>query len=323
MQEVRYFGKITSMKGKALILGGNGFLGSNIADALVDKGYKVSVFDSFIDSSKLKHDNDIEKIKGDFVRDDKKIKKALKGADFLFHYLATTNPGSSAKLGVLFDAETNLIPTLKLLEYAVKNGVKKIIFPSSGGAVYGKVTKVPVLESHPLNPQSPYSVHKAAIEKYLYFYNYYHGLDYIAFRIANAYGPGQDPKGGIGFINVSLGKILNGQNPVIFGDGSIVRDYIYIDDIVEANILAIEKRTDEKILNLGTGTGRSLNEIIREMGKVLKKDIQPEYVEARKVDVKKVYLDVSKVKKELGWKPKVGLSDGIRKTSEWIKEYLG
>jgi len=308
------------MSEKVLVLGGNGFIGSHLADKLVEEGYEVSVFDKFSRSNNLKHKKKIEAVKGEFEKDFDKVIKACEGVDYIFHYLATTNPGSSAKLGALYDVETNLVPTIKVLEHASKNGVKKFIFPSSGGAVYGKVDKVPVSESHGLNPQSPYSVHKAALEKYLYYYHEIFGLDYVVFRIANVYGPRQDPEGTLGFITISLGKIIKGEKPTIFGDGKIVRDYIFIDDIVSANLDAIRKGTKHNIFNLGSGEGYSLNEILKEMSKVLGKDVIAEYTPGRKVDVPEIYLDIGRIKKELDWKPEVSLAEGIKRTYEWLEQ---
>ncbi len=304
-----------------LILGGNGFIGSNIARILIENGYNVKILsDLKSGTSNLEPIlNRIEIIKGNFL--DREIrKKAIEDVEFVFHNISTTNPQTSI-LNPVHDAESNVIGTIGLLQDIINTDVRKIIFSSSGGTVYGEVTKVPVSEDETTNPISPYGISKLAIEKYLQYFDYAYGLDYTIFRYSNPYGEGQYPSKGLGVIPTFLGNIAKGKSPVIYGDGSVVRDYVYINDIMDVNLIAISRKIKSKyhIFNVGSGTGTSLNELIDIMSDVLGNRIKPEYVNVRKGDVSKIVLDITRIKKEYGWEPKTSLSKGIQNTWNWVK----
>jgi len=301
-----------------LILGGNGFIGSHLAEGLVEKGYDVRVFDSFqtgmanLETIKGK----IEIIKGDFLNH-ADILLALKGMDYIFHYISTTVPATAVK-DPIYDVQTNVIGAVRLLQLAVASKAKRVIFPSSGGTVYGEPTSLPVHETHALNPMDPYGISKLAIEKYLNYFNRAYGLDYLILRYSNPYGERQSPHGQQGVIPVFLNRIKMGERPVIYGDGSIERDYVYVGDAAEATITALEKKTAHKIFNVGSGAGTSLNQLIELMSGVAGKKIEPVYAGDTAIRVQKIVLDVSRMRDEIGWKPSTSLQEGIARTWRWI-----
>jgi len=301
-----------------LILGGNGFLGSHLAEGLVKKGYDVRVFDSFqtgmanLETIKGK----IEIINGDFLNH-ADVFQALKGMDYVFHYIGTTVPATAIK-DPIYDVQTNIIGTVRLLQLAVTSKVKRVIFPSSGGTVYGEPASLPVQETHALNPMDPYGISKLAIEKYLDYFNRAYGLDYLILRYSNPYGERQSPHGQQGVIPVFLNRIKMGERPVIYGDGSTERDYVYVGDAVEATITALEKKTVHKIFNVGSGVGTSINQLIELMSGVAGRKIEPVYAEDTAVRVQKVVLDVSRMRDEVGWKPSTSLQEGIERTWRWL-----
>jgi len=301
-----------------LILGGTGFLGSHLAERLVNRGYGVRVFDSFeTGMANLETIKDkIEITKGDFLNH-ADVLQALQGVDYVFHYISTTVPATAVKDPV-YDVETNVIATIRLLQLAVDSNVKRVIFPSSGGTIYGEPSSLPVHETHPLSPIDPYGISKLAIEKYLHHFNRAYGLDYLVLRYSNPYGERQSPHGQQGVIPVFLNRVKMGERPVIYGDGSMERDYIYVGDAVKATITALEKKTAHKIFNIGSGTGTSINGLLEVMSDVVGKNIEPVYAEDTAVRVQKIVLDTSRIRGEIGWKPRTSLEEGIATTWRWI-----
>lgn len=305
-----------------LILGGNGFIGSQIAKILVENGYSVKILsDLKSGTSNLEPILDkIEITKGNFL--DREIrKKVIKDVEFIFHNISTTNPQNSI-LNPVYDVESNVIGTIGLLQDLINTDVRKIIFTSSGGTVYGEPSKVPISEDEPTNPICPYGISKLAIEKYIQYFNYVYGLDYTIFRYSNPYGEGQDLSKGQGVIPAFLSNIAKGKPPVIYGDGSIVRDYVYIKDVVDVNLIAISRKikSEHHIFNVGSGTGTSLNELIHTISDVIGNPITPEYVNVRKGDVSRIVLDITRIKKEYAWEPRTSLAEGIRNTWNWVKK---
>lgn len=301
-----------------LIFGGNGFLGSHIAKALLEKGYAVSVFDNFqtgmanLDPIKSK----IQVIQGDF-HDEKDVSSAIKGVDYIFHYISTTVP-STAKNDPVYDIASNVIGSIKLFQHAVDNKVKRIIFSSSGGTVYGEPQHLPIRETDPANPTEPYAISKVAIERYLQYFHDAYGLDYTIFRYSNPYGEGQNRRGKQGVIPIFLNAIKQGQHPVVFGDGSMIRDYIYIKDAVAATMAVFEKTTSEKIFNVGSGQGTSINDLLDIMSAVAGRKITAEYVKPSGPYVQKFILDTTRIRDVSGWKPSTSLRDGLKITWDWI-----
>jgi len=260
----------------------------------------------------------IEIIKGDFLNHTDLL-QVLKGVDYVFHYISTTVPSTAVK-DPIYDVQTNVIGAVRLLQLAVASKVKRVIFPSSGGTVYGEPTSLPVHETHALNPMDPYGISKLAIERYLHYFRAAYGLDFMIFRYSNPYGERQSPFGKQGVIPIFLNKIKNDEQPIIYGDGAMVRDYIYIQDAVDATMALLEIRSDEKVFNIGSGIGTSINELLSIMSTVTGKQVVPDYVLSDKQYIQKIVLDISKIRGKTGWQPKTSLEDGIRKTWSWLNK---
>jgi UDP-glucose 4-epimerase len=302
----------------AIIFGGNGFIGSHLAERLVHEGYEVKIFDSFKSGTSNIESiiNDIELIRGDFLNKED-LSRALKNIDYVFHYISTTNPVTAVKNPVL-DIESNIIGSIRLFQLAVENNIKKIIFPSSGGTIYGEVQENRIKEINPLNPVNPYAISKLTIEKYLHYYKHSYGLDYIVLRYSNPYGERQNPLGNQGVIPIFLNKIKNNERPVIYGDGSAIRDYIYINDAIDATMAVLNSNTEETIFNVGSGQETSLNQLINIISEVTGRSIEPLYVTNSGIYLSKIVLDISRIRKETGWHPKTDIKEGIQKTWDWI-----
>lgn len=304
-----------------LILGADGFLGSNLAKSLLkDEKYKIRAFDLFKDGTNRNlagFEKQLEIFPGNFLnRAD--LKKALEGIDFVFHYISLTTPGSSMK-DPLIDVDTNVRGTIILLEECIKAKVKKVVFPSSGGAIYGNQEKKKLSEDDPQNPISPYAISKLAIEKYLEYYRLNFGLDYLILRYSNPYGPGQNIVGSQGIIPIFLNLVKQGKPITIFGDGENMRDYIFIDDAIEATKkIAFKGNTKFRIYNVGKGDGTTINEVVDAIGKSTGRKIGIKKTPARSVDVRRIVLDISRAAKEIKYSRGVDLDDGIKRTWNWI-----
>jgi len=303
---------------KCLVLGGCGFIGSHIAEGLVESRYKVRIFDKInVDTQNINHIiNDIELFEGDFTNE-VDVAEAVKGMDYIFHFIGTTLPKTSTDNPV-YDVESNVVGTLKLLDAASKEKTKKIIFSSSGGTVYGVPQSIPISENHPTNPTCSYGISKLMIEKYLELYHITRGLDYLCFRISNPYGEKQNSLSIQGAVAVFLGLVKEGKPINIWGTGDITRDYIYIKDIVPILIKALPAKNRWRIFNLGSGKGTTLNELVEIIKEVTQRDIEVTYSQGRPIDVQVNVLDISRVRKEFGFTPKTSIRDGIRNTWEWL-----
>lgn len=301
-----------------LVMGGAGFIGSHLVDALLLRGHSVRVFDrASADMSNISH---IEFHGGNFLNEDD-VMKSLAGIELVVHLISTTLPASSNQ-NFSFDVDTNIVGTIKLLELAKKAGVRKIVFASSGGTVYGNPRQIPTPETHPNDPICSYGVTKLAIEKYLSLFHYLHGLDYSILRIANPYGERQNPNGGLGAVTNFIWKALHGEPIEIWGGGEASRDYLYISDLVSAFINVIEAVPPSKVYNIGGGRAYTLNEVVASIERVTGRFVKVNYSESRKLDVAVSYLDIARARNELLWAPTVTLDKGIAKTYEAFKEKL-
>jgi len=306
-----------------LILGGAGFIGSNIVDALVSKGHRVRVFDlPNVSTQNLEHLSDrIEVMHGDF-KNDKDICLALDDMDVIVHLVYTTLPSPSNDNPV-YDIDTNLVASINLLQQAVRKGIKKIIFASSGGTVYGIPKNLPISETHQTNPICSYGISKLAIEKYMALFNYLHGLKYTVLRIANPYGERQRIDNVQGSIAVFLGKALSDQIITIWGDGSIARDFVYIGDVVSSFVRVIENDVNSPVYNIAFGQAYTLKDILSITGQVTGRTLKVKFTSSRKLDVPVNCLDISLAKKELDWKPQVSLEEGISRFCNWLRNGSG
>lgn len=297
---------------KILITGGAGFIGSHLTDALIEKGNEILIIDN-LSSGKMENVNP----KAEFYKLDiqsPEISEIFKKnkPEAVFHLAAMIDVRKSVE-DPAKDAETNILGSLNVLENCRKNGVEKIIFASTGGAIYGDADIIPTPESYPEFPLSPYGIAKLTIEKYLNYYHKIFGLSFVALRLSNVYGPRQNSEGESGVVAIFCDKIFLGRQPVINGDGEQTRDYVFVDDVVEANILALEK---DKIgvFNVGTGKETSVNEVFKKLKNLSKTEIKGIYGPAMKGEQKRSCLDFSKIEKELGWTPKYDLERGLAET---------
>jgi UDP-glucose 4-epimerase len=305
---------------KCLILGGCGFLGSHVAESLLESGYTIRVFDKVkVDTKNIQHIlNDLQMMEGDF-NNEKDVARAIKGIDYIFHFIGTTLPKTSTE-NPIYDLESNVISTLQLLNLATQEKIKKIIFSSSGGTVYGVPQAIPIAEDHPTNPTSAYGISKLMIEKYLELYHLTKGLDYVIFRIANLYGERQNPHSIQGAIAVLLGLIKEGKPITIWGRGGITRDYIYIKDAVPVLVNAMAIKNRQRLFNLGSGKGTTLNDLITIMKEITGQAVKVTYVRGRIIDVPINVLDISRAQEEFRFSPSTALRDGVRKTWQWLNQ---
>lgn len=307
-------------KQRVLILGADGFLGSSLAEALLKKSeFRVRAFDLFNNGVTRYLDqikDDLELYSGNFLnRSD--LKSALKNVDYVFHFISLTTPGSSMH-EPLVEIEANIKGSIVLFEECVSAKVKKIIFSSSGGSVYGNQTKRKFNEDSQTNPISPYAISKVTIEKYLEYFRVNYDLDYLILRYANVYGPRQNVIGSQGIIPIFLNRIMHDSPITVFGDGNNVRDYIYIDDAVDLTSSIFLEKTKHNIYNVGSGEGITINRILSIMQKVTGKNLNISKHPFRSVDVKKVILDVSRIENEFNFCIKTPIVKGIEKTWLWL-----
>jgi len=294
---------------KILVTGGAGFIGSNVVDALVKDGHEVTVLDN-LSTGKEENINPEVKFYNIDLLDIESLELAFREfkPDVVNHHAAQIDVRKSVE-DPAFDAETNIIGSINLFELSINYGVRRIIFSSTGGALYGEPAKLPASEDTPIEPLSPYGVAKYCVENYLNYFKRLYGIERVILRYANVYGPRQDPLGEAGVVAIFTGKILKGEKPVIFGDGTQTRDYIYVEDVVRANVLALEGK--EGIYNIGTGKETSVNELTEIFSKVLGREIKPEYAPPRIGEVHRISLDGDMAKRELGFVPKYSLEEGI------------
>jgi len=303
---------------KALVIGGNGFIGTHLVAALKAEGIRVRVFDRYPNKF-VEPDTTIEYITGD-LGNHGALNEIVNGMDWVFHLAYTTLPKTSNDDPV-YDVRSNLVDTIQLLQECNNFGIKKVVFVSSGGTVYGIPQTIPITENHPNDPICSYGITKLAIEKYLQLFYHLYKLDYVVLRLSNPYGPGQNPNAKQGAIGVFLGRVARGEPINIWGDGEVVRDYLYIEDAANALIKAAHYvATDNKprIFNIGSGQGHSVNEIVNFIRSTVDIPVQVKYLPARDLDVPENILDIALAKKNLDWQPNIDLLDGISLSWQWI-----
>jgi len=305
-----------------MIYGGGGFIGSHLADELLNQNFNVTVFDKInFDRRNIAHiENKLNVIEGDF-NNEIDIKNSLKNIDIVFHLVSSTLPASSNQNPV-YDVESNLIPSLKLFSESVKNKIKKIVFVSSGGTVYGIPVEIPVKENHICNPICSYGVVKKCIEDFLFMYHKLYGLDYTIFRFSNPFGERQNPFVTQGAIAVFLKKIILNETIEIWGDGSVIRDYIYIKDAVNVMVKSLSVTSENKLFNLSLNKGYTLNEILKYIEHITSIKPKIKYTQPRNIDVPVNILDNTLIKKTFGWKPVTDIEEGISKTFNYLKNFL-
>ncbi len=317
---------------KVLVTGGAGFIGSHIVDRYIKEGWDVTVVDD-LSTGKKENLNSRAKFYQISIVDEKLALVFKKDKfDLINHHAAQINVRLSAEKPEV-DAKINILGTLNLLDKCLKARVKDFIFASSGGAIYGEAQELPVDEYYPKNPLSPYGIAKHTAELYLYFYKKVFGLNYVSLRYANVYGPRQDPLGEAGVVAIFSNKMLKGNLPTIFGDGKQTRDYVFVDDVAEANLLATCKMeklnckdiffSDDLAYNIGTGKEDSVDSLYQKLADITGFQKHPLYSDPKEGEVKRICLDPTKAKKELGWKIKTSFEEGLKQTVYWALQKFG
>jgi UDP-glucose 4-epimerase len=298
-------------------MGGGGFLGSHLTETLLMNGHEVRIFDQpsarYLEYSQQQG---AVIVTGNFL-DPTTVKQAISDCDVVYHLVSATVPQTSNE-NPCFDVEVNLIGTLQLLEQMRQANVKKIVFSSSGGTVYGIPKEIPIKESHPTDPISSYGIVKLAIEKYLHLFWTLYGIDFCILRVSNAYGARQPITPTQGAIAAFLGQAMAKEEIVIWGDGTVLRDYIYASDIANAFLQASLYHGDLKVFNIGSGHGHSLKDIISAIENITQVPLQVKYLPGRRFDVPVNVLDINRAKSHLHWEPKIRLDEGVSYAFEWM-----
>lgn len=316
------------MSKTVLVTGGAGFIGSHLVDRLIKEGYKVIVVDNLSTGKKENLNPKAKFYKLDIQNP--KISDVFKKEkpEIIFHYAAQIDLRKSVEKPIE-NAKINTLGSLNIIQNFISVNprshqrkstfLKKFIFASTGGAMYGEAKIIPTPENYPGQPLSPYGIEKLTIEKYLEYYWKVFKMPYISLRLANVYGPRQNPKGEAGVVAIFCDKILSGGQPVIYGNGKQTRDFVFVDGVVEAALLAMKSKKSG-VYNIGTGKETSINALFDLLKKITATNIKKVYVPAKKGEQKRSCLDFSKAKKELGWSPKYDLEKGLYETLKWFKK---
>ncbi len=302
---------------KILVTGGAGFIGSGIADAYIRKGHEVVIIDNLSTGRAINLNPGARFIEMDI--NDRSIGGLFdkEKFDIVCHQAAQVDIRVSVD-DPLFDARTNVLGSLNLYEASKNSGVKKIIFASSGGAVYGEQESFPAGEGHPTNPCSPYGISKLVNEKYLFYYREVCGMDFVALRYGNVYGPRQNPHGEAGVVAIFIRKMLGGEQPVIHGDGKKSRDYVYVGDVVRANLLALDDKMSGAY-NVGTAIENDVNFIFAELRKLTGSICEEVHGPAKSGEQRRSVISFDKLKNNFGWQPETDFASGLEKTVEFFK----
>ncbi|MDR7426065.1 MAG: NAD-dependent epimerase/dehydratase family protein [Armatimonadota bacterium] len=302
---------------RLLVTGGAGFIGSHVVDAYVAAGHDVVVVDT------------LRTGRADYVHPRARLYQVDVASPELADVFARERPEvvnhhaalASVSLSVrqpLEDARVNVLGTLNVLDQAARSGVRRVIYASTGGALYGEPETIPVREDHPVRPLSPYGASKYAGEVYVRLYHRLHGLPYFILRYSNVFGPRQDPLGEAGVVAIFAAAMLRGQTPVIFGDGTQTRDFVYVEDVVRANLLATTSQ-DCGVVHIATGVETTVKDVHRLLAAAIGYWAAPQHGPPREGDVYRIALDVTLAGRTLGWRPQVVLEEGLRRTVEWFR----
>jgi len=303
---------------KILVTGGAGFIGSHVVDLFIREDYEVVIVDD-LSTGKKENLNPEARFYQLDIRDPglEEIFR-MERPDYVNHQAAQIDVRRSVS-DPIFDAGVNILGTINLLQNCIKYKVKKVIFASSGGAIYGEQEIFPAPEDHPLRPVSPYGITKLVGEYYLRYYKNIYGLDYVSLRYANVYGPRQDPFGEAGVVAIFIQRMLDGGQPVINGDGEQTRDFVYVEDVARANLLALKNNTGEDVFNIGTGVETSVNQIFHILRGILHIDIKELHGPPKKGEQRRSVIDPSRARDMLGWRPHVDLMEGLGLTANFFK----
>ena len=305
---------------KILVTGGAGFIASQIADAFIEEGHQVLILDDLSTGYEKNINPKAKFVKANIC--DKSIEKLFETEKFdvVNHHAAQMDVRRSVK-DPDFDATTNILGTINLLQNCVKYGVRKFMFASTGGAVYGEQDYFPADEKHNQQPKSPYGISKLAVEKYLYFYNSEHKLNYTILRYANIYGPRQNPFGEAGVVAIFSTKLLKGEQPIINGHGKQTRDYVFVGDVVKANLLGLNDEASD-VYNIGTGIETDVNQLFHYINDITKANKEEKHGPTAAGEQLRSVITSDKLFNMFGWRPSTKLVDGLKATVEYFKNNL-
>ncbi len=306
---------------KVLVTGGAGFIGSHIVDALIEQKHQVVVVDNLI-TGFLENITPEAKYYKMSVGDAELASVFEQEKPDIVNHQAAQMVIARSVAEPVYDAQENILGSLNVILNCVRSGVKRIIYASSGGAIYGEPQYLPVDEKHPINPLSQYGISKHTVEHYLYLYGLQYGLNYVVLRYSNVYGPRQNPGGEAGVVAIFAGQMLRGEQPIIFGSGDKTRDYTHVSDVVAANLLAME-RGNNTICNIGTGVKTSDREMFDSLAEVLSYSGNPIYAPVRTGEIYHICLDATKAQKELGWQAQLSLEEGLLQTVSYYQARFG
>jgi UDP-glucose 4-epimerase len=304
---------------KVLITGGAGFIGSHIVDILIDEGSEVVIVDDLSSGNERNINKKAKFYKLDIQ--DPKLKDIFHNEkpDCVCHQAAQKDVRLSVS-DPIHDAKINVLGTINIFQNCLRYKVKKITFASTGGAIYGEQDVFPAPETHPLKPISPYGITKLVAEHYLHYYKTIYGLDYASLRYSNVYGPRQDPHGEAGVVAIFVQKMINGEQPVINGDGEQTRDYVYVKDVARANVLALKDSSSETVFNIGTGVETSVNQLFYQLRDALGLSVKEEHAPAKDGEQLRSVIECKRAKDILNWIPQISLADGLQRTCEYFKK---
>ncbi|MCS3697440.1 NAD-dependent epimerase/dehydratase family protein [Salinibacter ruber] len=305
---------------RILVTGGAGFIGSHVADALLRHGHTVHVVDNLSTGVRWKVPGDARFIQKDVRSEAAAALVAEQGYDVLVHHAAQMDVRRSVE-DPRFDADVNIGGLLNVMEAGVEHGLQKVVLASTGGAIYGEPVYTPQDLDHPLQPVSPYGVAKLASEKYLQYYQQQYGVDTVSLRYANVYGPRQNPHGEAGVVAIFAKAMLAGEQPVIYGDGTQTRDYVYVGDVVQANLAALEY-DESGVFNVGTGRETSVNGLFQQLRAATEADVEQHHGPAKPGEQQRSVLGYAQTTEALGWGPQVDLKEGLARTVDWYREEL-
>jgi UDP-glucose 4-epimerase len=305
---------------KILVTGGAGFIGSHLVDRLVQEGHEVAVVDNLSSGKRRNVNREAQFYKIDIQSSRLEQVFRRERPALVMHLAAQINVRKSVEAPV-FDAQVNILGTLNVLEQAVQHGTRKIIFSSSGGAIYGEQEVFPAPETHPTRPMSPYGIAKLSAEHYLAYYQMISGIQFVSLRYSNVYGPRQDPEGEAGVVAIFCQKMLGGEQPIINGNGRQTRDFVYVEDVVEANLVAIGKEV-QGVYNVGTGQETTVNDLFRALADLTASGWKELHGPAKKGEQTRSVVDPARYRQEWGWDPRVPLQEGLRRTVDYFREVV-
>ncbi len=304
---------------KILVTGGAGFIGSHVVDTFIANGHEVVIVDDLSTGRRSNLNPAATFYQIDIRSDELREVFEKEKPQVVDHHAAQMDVRRSV-VDPLFDADVNVLGSIKLIEIARQYDVERFIYISTGGAVYGEPEYLPCDEAHPINPICPYGASKHTVEHYLYMYHELYDLDYVVLRYPNVYGPRQDPHGEAGVVAIFTGLMLKGDQVVINGDGDQERDFVFVGDCARANLLALTTQNPNTIYNLGEGKPTTVNDVYRELKKITNYQLSAVHGPAKVGETRRIYLEAKKAAQDLDWQPSVGLGEGLTATVEYFKD---